>query len=170
MTYQRIMIFGFPGAGKTTFALKLSHQLNLLLYHLDKYFFIENWVEREKEEFLNDQKAIVKQNNWIIDGNALGSLEIRYARADLVLYFCPPRSLCLSRLIKRRFFKDLSIQDRAEGCAEQLKWPLVRYMWKFDRRVQPLIHQLQHKYPKTPFYRIKTVNDLRLIESLFKKK
>jgi adenylate kinase family enzyme len=164
------MIFGLPGAGKTTFALKLSHQLNLPIYHLDKYFFIENWVERGKIAFLNDQKEMVKQERWIIDGNALGSLEIRYARADLVLYFCPPRPLCLSRLIKRRFFKDLSIQDRADGCAEQLKWPLVHYMWTFDHRVQPLIHRLQHKYPKIPFYRIRSPNDLGRLESLFKGK
>ena len=35
---QRIMIFGRPGSGKSTFAVELALKLNLPLYHLDKYF------------------------------------------------------------------------------------------------------------------------------------
>jgi len=37
---KKIMIVGIPGSGKSTFALKLSQFLDLPLYHLDKYFFI----------------------------------------------------------------------------------------------------------------------------------
>jgi len=115
MTPQRIMILGLPGAGKSTFASQLAQQLNLPLYHLDKYFFVRNWVERDREEFLHIQQQWVDQDRWIIDGNALNSLEMRYRQADLVLYFCKPRALCMLRLIHRRLFKSALIQDRAEG-------------------------------------------------------
>lgn len=169
MVYQRIMIFGLPGSGKSTFAVHLARQLNLPLYHLDKHFFVENWVEREKAGFLNLQQEIVNKNRWIIDGNAIGSLEMRYARADLVLYFRISRPLCLKRLVQRRFFKDLSIQDRAEGCEERLRFSLVRYMWKFNHRVQPLVHKLREAYPKTSFYEIRTVQDLEKVFTLLKK-
>ena len=50
-SYRRIAIFGPTGAGKTTLALKLSQKLDLNCYHLDKYFFKENWEPREKTEF-----------------------------------------------------------------------------------------------------------------------
>jgi len=119
------MIFGLPGSGKSTFAVTLSHQLKIPLYHLDKHFFTKNWVERDSKDFLKRQRKMVSQNTWIIDGNALQSLEMRYARADLVLYFCPSRLLCLARLIKRRWFKDASLQDRAEGCYERLPFHLI---------------------------------------------
>lgn len=167
MPYNRIMIFGLPGSGKSTFALTLSQQLNLPLYHLDKHFFIEHWVERPKEDFLSLQQAIVAQDQWIIDSNALGSLEMRYARANLVLYFFMPRPLCFRGLIKRRFFKDDSIQDRAEGCQERLPYHLIRYMWTFDRRVRPLLERLQKTYPKVAFYRIRSSQDLEEIRSFF---
>jgi adenylate kinase family enzyme len=49
---KRIMIFGIPGSGKSTFAAKLSQQLGLPLFHLDKYFFTRDWQERDYDEFL----------------------------------------------------------------------------------------------------------------------
>jgi adenylate kinase family enzyme len=48
------------------------------------------------------QQEIVDQDAWIIDGNSLRSLEIRYARAEICLYFNYPRWLCFLRLIKKK--------------------------------------------------------------------
>lgn len=49
---KKIMIFGRPGSGKSTFATWLSQSLDLPLHHLDKHFYIRNWVERDYNEFL----------------------------------------------------------------------------------------------------------------------
>lgn len=49
---MKIMIFGRPGGGKSTSANQLSKELGLPIYHLDKYFYVENWVERNYQEFL----------------------------------------------------------------------------------------------------------------------
>jgi adenylate kinase family enzyme len=168
MVLQRIMIFGLPGSGKSTFSIALAKSLNLPLYHLDKHFFVDGWVERNKDEFLQIQKEIVNQEQWIIDGNALSSLELRYARASLVLYFCSSRPLCLSRLIKRRFIKDISVDDRAAGCRERLPLHLIRYMWTFDRRVSPLLKRLRASYPKTAFYKIENSFDLNNVYKFIK--
>ncbi|MBI2706825.1 MAG: DNA topology modulation protein [Proteobacteria bacterium] len=166
MKYKRIMIFGLPGSGKSTFATTLNHQLKIPFYHLDKYFYVENWVERDTGDFLNIQQKLVEQDTWIIDGNALRSLEMRYARADLILYFCMPRLLCLARLIKRRFFKDSSIEDRAKGCRERLPFHLIRYMWTFDHRASPVLNRLQKTYPNTPFYKIRSSKDVEKVLNL----
>ena len=64
------MIFGRPGSGKSTFANKLSKEINTPLYHLDKYFYVDNWIERDYQEFLQVQQDIVNQPSWIIDGNS----------------------------------------------------------------------------------------------------
>ena len=164
---NRIMIFGLPGSGKSTFAVKLAHKLKLPLHHLDKHYFVENWRERNKEEFFDVQQGIVEQNKWIIDGNAIGSLAMRYSRADLVLYFATSRPICFSRLIKRQFFKDRTIQDRAPGCRERLPYHLVKYMWTFDRRVSPLLSRLKEDYPDVLFYKIKSSHDLEGVLNLF---
>ena len=39
---RKIMIFGRPGSGKSTFAVKLSRSIVFPLYHLDKYFYIND--------------------------------------------------------------------------------------------------------------------------------
>ena len=46
------MIFGRPGSGKSTFANQLGKKLKLLVYPLDKYFYVRNWVERDKQDSL----------------------------------------------------------------------------------------------------------------------
>lgn len=53
----------------------------LPLHHLDKYFY---WIEQDYNEFIEIQKNIVDTECWIVDGNSTRSLEIRWARADLV--------------------------------------------------------------------------------------
>lgn len=144
---QKIMIMGRPGGGKSTCAVKLAKALSLPIFHLDKYFFEKNWIERDYQEFLSLQKAMIAEPAWIIDGNSTKSLEMRYACADLCLYFNFPRRLCYWRVFKRLFYKHSSIDDRAPDCPETIRWSLLKYMWNFEERVDPILKQLQLKYP-----------------------
>jgi adenylate kinase family enzyme len=159
-TPKRCIIFGIPGSGKSTFALRLSHLLNLPLFHLDKYFFTSGWQERNYEEFLAIQKKLIKKDSWIIDGNATRSLEIRYKEADLVIYFRFNRLLCLYRIFKRLITKNPRISDRAEGCQEKVRLRLVKYLFGFPKRVESHLKELKKKYPSTPFYEF--VNDKQM--------
>lgn len=170
--YKRIMIFGRPGSGKSTFAHKLHQITGIPLYHLDKYFFIENWIERDYEEFLAMQHALVAQESWIIDGNATRSLHIRWLEADLVLYLNYPRWVCYlriyKRLIARRIFganKTKAIDDRAENCQEQVAWKLLKYMYSFDERVRSTIYLMQEISPTTEFYEIHSDAELKELMS-----
>jgi len=166
MTPSRIMIFGRPGSGKSTFSVKLHKMSQIPLYHLDKYFYVANWQERNYEEFLEILKALVAKESWIIDGNCLKSLEMRYAHADIVLYFNYPRWLCLARVFKR-FFKKNRSDVLAQGCKETVKFHLLQYMWNFDKRVKNDLSALNAAYPKTIFREIKSDKELKKIENLF---
>ena len=77
-SFNKIMVFGLPGSGKSTFATKLAQYLNLPIFHLDKHFYVENWVERNYQEFLDIQQSFVKQPKWVIDGNALSESRCRH--------------------------------------------------------------------------------------------
>lgn len=156
----RIMIFGRPGSGKSTFALKLHETTGLPLYHLDKYFFENNWKERNYNEFLTIQRSLVNQDEWIIDGNSTKSFEMRYAKADLALYFNYPRYICYWRIFKRLFCKNKAIDDRAENCNETVRFSLIKYMWSFEKRVKKQIANLRTKYPNCRFMEITSDKDL----------
>ncbi len=78
---MKIMIFGRPGSGKSTFAYQFHKATETPLYHLDKYFYTTNWVERDYQEFLADQQRLVNQKAWIIDGNCTRSFEMRWSKS-----------------------------------------------------------------------------------------
>ncbi|MBN1914993.1 MAG: AAA family ATPase, partial [Parachlamydiales bacterium] len=83
---MKILIFGIPGSGKTLLARKMSKELDLPVFHIDKHFFEKGWVERDHDHFLEDVKAVLKRENWIIDGNGMRTLEMRYKKANIVIY------------------------------------------------------------------------------------
>jgi len=159
---SRIMIFGIPGAGKSTFALKLHKQTNIPVFHLDKYMFLPGGKKRDEQEFLKMQQEMVNKDEWIIDGASVNSFEMRWKRATSVIYFNYPFWVCLWRVLKRQFSKDKSIDDRADGKQEMISWRMVKYMWRYNKRVQPIIEELKSKYSDTQFYEV--TNDKEFAE------
>jgi adenylate kinase family enzyme len=145
---NKIAILGRPGSGKSTFALKLSEQLNLPVYHLDKIFFTDHWAKQDYATFLELQQNLVNQPQWIIDGNALRSVEMRYKEADLIIVFILPRWKCFVRILKRRFERrNPKIDDRAFNCPERIRYALLEYTWTFKKRLFPMLAELEQAYP-----------------------
>lgn len=157
---KRIMIMGRSGSGKSTFAYELHKKTNFPLYHLDKYFFTDYWQERNYQEFIAIQQELVNQEQWIIDGNSTKSFEMRYKRADVCLYFNFPRYLCYWRVLKRLLYKEIKIDDRADNCPEKVSWSLLKYMWGFQKRVNPILNLLKKNYPDVRFIEIKSDTEL----------
>jgi adenylate kinase family enzyme len=169
MSPRRIMIFGRPGSGKSTFATRLAQALDLPLYHVDKYFFCENWEKRPHEDFLADMERLVAQEAWIIDGNAIASLPIRLERADMAICFVLPLPICLWRIVKRFFLKN-PYDDRAKGCKEKIRWPLITYTVGYRRRIMKLLQELQPQYPNLSFRWCFTDKSVAQVEAALKRK
>ena len=129
-----------------------------------QYFFTENWIPRETEEFLSIQRELVAKPRWIIDGNATKSLLMRAHEADLILYFNYPLWLCYYRVFKRLFTKDSAIEDRAQGCSEIISLSLLRYIYSFPQRVAQFTHHVRTNHPNTPFAVIKNNVQLTLLK------
>lgn len=167
---KRIIIFGRPGSGKSTLAHLLSTQLHIPLHHLDRWFFIKNWIERDHQDFLRIVQKFVDQEKWIIDGNSLKSLEMRYAKANVAIYMCYPRITCLFRIFKRYLLQKNNFDDRAPNCPEKIDWKFIKYIWTFERRIAHDLAVLQQKYPSIPLYKItnnKKIN--QIIDKIIRK-
>ena len=163
---QRIMVFGRPGSGKSTFCYDLSQATGLPLYHIDKIFWLPGWKVAPRDDFLSQQRQYVAQSQWIIDGNSINSLEIRWQRADLVLYFKFPLWICFYRIFKRLWMRREGLEDKA-GCPERVRWDLIRYLWAFDTRVRTHIKRLRELFPSVPFIEITSKHDIEAIKSEF---
>lgn len=166
MKPTKIAIIGLPGGGKSTFAHFLSKKTKIPVFHLDKYIYDPGWVQRGQQSIESIQNWMINQSTWIIDGNNIPSLELRYSTADLVLYLKYSKLLCLYRVVKRFFFKNREIDDRAEGCKERLEWWLIKYIWQFDKFIDPVLMRLKKLYGNTKLIIVHSDRDLEKLEKI----
>ena len=135
---NRIMVIGCCGAGKSTFSKKLHSIAKLPLIHLDQYYWKPDWVATEPPVWEETVRQLAQQQQWIIDGNYGGTMDIRISRADTIIWLDMPRWKCLYRVIKRALGSDEKVRsDMAEGCRKRLDWSFIQYVSRFHRVQRP---------------------------------
>ena len=80
---------------------------------------------------------------WILEGNYGGTMEIRLARADTIVFLDFPRWRCIGRVLRRVWrFRGRSRPDLAPGCPERLDAEFLLWLWRFPRRSRPRVVEL----------------------------
>lgn len=131
---KRVLVIGCMGAGKTTFALELGKRLNIPVHHLDTYFWKENWTPTPQAEFIEMQNSLMREDEWILEGNFTKSLPNRTKHADTIFLFDLPKPVLFWRVI-RRFVRDYN-RGRADLGGNNKEtvvslFKLLKYMWRF---------------------------------------
>jgi adenylate kinase family enzyme len=139
---KRILIIGSPGAGKSTFAVRLGRLIHLPIIHLDKEFWQPGWKETPRDKWTDRVKELAIRDKWIIDGAYDRTLEIRLSRADTVIFLDYPRYICFWRIFKRIVSNWGQVRfDMAEGCPERLDFPFLKWVWNYRRDHYPNIFE-----------------------------
>lgn len=126
---QRILVIGPCGAGKSTLARTLGARLGLPVHHIDQINWKPGWLEGGKQALREQLTAIIAGERWLIDGNYGGTLDIRLARADTVIYLDFPVSLCATRLLRRIWrWHGRPRPDMPEGCPERFDLAFFWYV------------------------------------------
>ena len=99
--FQKAIVIGCPGAGKSTFARRLCDKTGLPLYYLDMIWHKPDRTTVEKSEFDEKLREIVSGDRWIIDGNYGRTLEMRLESCEAVFLFDIPVEECLSGVRSR---------------------------------------------------------------------
>ena len=129
---KRVLVIGSPGSGKSTLAKELARRTNLPLIHLDQQHWSSGWIEPPKDEWRRRVAELVAGENWIIDGNYGGSLEMRLARADTVIDLEFPVWLCVWRVLRRvAGSRGRMRPDMAQGCPEHFNLEFLLYTATF---------------------------------------
>ena len=145
---ERISIIGSGGAGKSTLAVRLGEILRLPVIHLDRLHWRPGWVEPPKEEWRRKAEEIVTAERWIIDGNFGGTMDIRLAASDTIVFLDFPRAICTWRVIKRRIkYRKGTRPDMGEGCPEKLDLEFVGWVWNFASHTKPAIEERLGRLP-----------------------
>lgn len=128
---MKVAIIGYSGSGKSTLASQLGDFYNCPVLFLDKIQYEANWIERDEETARAMVKDFLDNNdNWIIDGNYTNLLrEKRLEEAELIVFMCFPRLVCLLQAYKRyKKYKGKTRESMAADCNEKLDYEFIKWI------------------------------------------
>lgn len=147
---RRVLVIGASGAGKTMLSGEIAARLGLPLVHLDKEFWLPNWLEPDRLAWRARVATLVAAPEWVIDGNYGGTLDQRIAAADTVIWLDYGRIRCIWRALLRTWrHLGRSRPDMATGCVERFDLAFLRYIWSFPCKHRPHILSALDKRPAT---------------------
>ena len=99
---KKIIVIGCPGRGKSVFSRALHEKTGLPLYHLDMIYWRENKTFLTREELIEKINKIGKTDEWIMDGNYGGTMDLRMSLCDTIIFLDYPTDICLKGIMERR--------------------------------------------------------------------
>jgi adenylate kinase family enzyme len=142
---KRVAVFGNTGGGKSTLARNLAELTRLPLYPLDLIQYRAGGAAVPHEEYLEKHAALLRQDEWIIDGfGCVASAWERFSSADTLVYIDLPLATHYWWVTKR-LIKGLVVSP--EGWPEDSPlWRSTmtsyRVAWLCHRRLTPRYRQL----------------------------
>ncbi len=97
---RKIAVFGLPGTGKTTLALRLAGLLDVPHHDLDRVLFTA-CGPLPLEEFRARTATLTQAGGWVADGNYSKLADLTWHRADTVIWLDYPLPLIVSRVTRR---------------------------------------------------------------------
>ena len=139
---KKIIVIGCPGSGKSTLSRALHNKMAIPLYHLDMMYWNADKTTVKREVFLERLSAVLKNEEWIIDGNYGSTMEMRMAACDTVIFLDYPLDVCLDG-IKERQGKPRSDMPWVE-TEDDAKF--IEFVKSYDEQQKPRVLELLKKY------------------------
>lgn len=139
---KKVLVIGCPGAGKSTFARRLSEKTGLPLYYLDIIWHKADRTTVSTEEFDTTLSEIMNHDRWILDGNYLRTLPMRLEKADTVFFFDLPLDVCLSGAIERLGKERVDMPWKDDVLDEEFR----QWITDFPETQLPIINLLLESY------------------------
>lgn len=87
---------------------------------------------------------MLDEEAWVVEGCSFSTFEMRFAKADVLIYFHFSRLVCFWRLFKRLFNYKSHF-----GGLRVITWEVLKYTWNFDLEKRARIEELREKHPSS---------------------
>ena len=145
---KKIIVIGCPGSGKSTFSRRLNKITQIPLFHLDMLFWNEDKTTVEKSVFLERLEKVMKNDEWIIDGNYSSTMEQRMMECDTVFFLDYATDVCLDG-IKERKGKPRSDMPWIE---EEDDLEFIEFIKSYNEKSRPKVIELLERYSEKNIY------------------
>lgn len=140
--FEKVIVIGCPGAGKSTFSRRLREMTGLPLYYLDMLWHRPDKTNIGREEFDARLQEIVSSDRWIIDGNYGRTLEMRLKACDTVFLMDLPVDVCLAGAYSRVGNK----REDMPWVEDELDGEFKQWILDFPKNELPKIYALLDRY------------------------
>ena len=139
---RKIMVIGCPGSGKSTFARKLRAKTGIPLYCLDMLFHNPDRTTVTRDVFDARLDTILKNEEWIIDGNYQRTLPLRFEKCTEVFFFDLPVDQCLKGAAARIGTK----REDLPWVENEFDPEFRQYILDFPKDQLPRLNELAAQY------------------------
>lgn len=121
-------------------AKALAQKLGIPAYNLDALYWKPGWAETDQAQWRAIQEQLCAGNEWILDGNYGGTLDIRLKHSDTIIFLDLGRFLCLKRALWRSARSHGTTRpDMATGCQEKFDLGFVKWILNYPKVTKPRI-------------------------------
>ena len=155
---KRWLVLGAGGAGKSRLSREMAEILNLPVIHLDRHYWNPGWIESKKDDWARKVVELASADQWIMDGNYGGSIQLRLPRSQAVVLLDLPVWQCLWGIFRRSTLdRKKARPDLAEGCEERLPdWEFIRYVATYRWWSRPKVLRKIAAEPHVKLYHLKS--------------
>ena len=139
------MVIGSGGSGKSVFSRRLAARTGLPVIHLDREYWGPGWQPMPEEQWEARVRELVGGDRWILDGNFGGTMQLRLAAADAVVFLDLPRIVCVLNVIRRwATYRGAARPDMTPGNPEKIDRKFLAWIWGYPRTRRPgIVAQLR---------------------------
>ncbi len=157
--YQRVIVIGATGSGKSTLVEKLEQHFGLPGMDLDALHWLPNWVNRPTPEFRVLVTEVTRTDNWALAGNYNVVRDIIWSRAQAIIWLDYPFWTIFwqlwNRTWRRWWRRELLWGTNYERITSQFKlwspedsifrWLFETY-WRRKREIPQLLAQPEYSH------------------------
>jgi adenylate kinase family enzyme len=119
--WERIVVVGVTGSGKTTLARTLAQRFNMPHVEFDSLYWGPGWSETPREVFRERIAHALSDAHWVADGNYGQARDIVWRRATHLIWLDYDWLVIFERILRRTLQRVFTREELWNGNRENLR-------------------------------------------------
>jgi adenylate kinase family enzyme len=151
LPYQRFVIIGTTGAGKSTLAKRLAETIRGDYIELDALHWEPNWVRAPLDVFRARAQAATRSDCWVAAGNFQVLQDIIWTKAEVVIWLDYSLPLIFWQLLRRTIDRAITHEELWSGNVDHNIWMHLKF-WSADSHFNTLFRTYWRRKREFPNY------------------